>query len=98
MDKDTAITIIREHAGELRRLGATAIYLYGSTARGEETSGSDVDLFIDYDKNGRFSLVDLVRLEHFLERLLKTETDVLTRGSLHPMLKDKIIGESIRVF
>jgi predicted nucleotidyltransferase len=98
VDKHTAIAIIQEHVDELRKLGATSIYLYGSTVRGEETPESDVDLFIDYDKNSQFSLVDLVRLEHYLEGLLKAKTDVLTRNSLHPMLKDKIIEESIRVF
>ena len=46
----------------LRAEGVAALYLFGSTARGQARVGSDVDLFFDYD-NPRFSLVELVRVK-----------------------------------
>ena len=49
---------------------ATALYLFGSTARDGATFSSDLDLFIDYDLGGRFSLVELVGIKQLLERRL----------------------------
>jgi predicted nucleotidyltransferase len=99
MDRDATIAKIREHADELRKRGVTGMYLFGSLARGEATDESDVDIFFDYDRAVKFSLLDLVGVKIFLERLLGTKkTDVLDRDSLHPRLKEKIIRESIQIF
>ncbi len=35
MDRASAIGIIRQHVGELRKRGVRGVYLYGSTARNE---------------------------------------------------------------
>ena len=34
-------------------------WLFGSFARGEETSDSDVDILVEYDKNARISLLTI---------------------------------------
>jgi uncharacterized protein len=57
-----------------------------------------VDLFIDYDPNKKFSLVDLVTIKLYLEDALGVEVDVTTRDSLHPMLRKSIEQSAIRVF
>ncbi len=79
-------------------MGATALYLYGSTARDEAQAASDLDLFIDYDPGARFSLLDLVGIKQFLEEELAMDVDITTRNSLHPMLRADIEQSAIRVF
>lgn len=98
MKKAEVIEIIRQHAEEIRARGATALYLFGSTVRGEAGEGSDVDIFIDYDRSAKFSLLDLIGLEFYLEDLLGAKADVTTRSSLHPRLKDRIVAEAEQVF
>lgn len=66
--------------------------------RDEARSDSDLDLFIDYDSQGRFSLLDLTGIKVYLEEELGVETDVTTRGGLHPMLREKIERSAIRIF
>ena len=44
MDRDETIAKLREHEAELKALGVQHLYLFGSTARGEASEGSDVDL------------------------------------------------------
>ena len=78
--------------------GATSLYLFGTVARGEARNGSDLDLFIDYDANKKFSLVDLVDIKLFLEEELGIGVDVTTRDSLHPMLRDDIEKSAVHVF
>ena len=74
------------------------MYLYGSAARNELASSSDVDLFIDYDPAGEFSFVELVRLKALLEQKLARAVDVTTREGLHPSLRAEIERASIRIF
>jgi predicted nucleotidyltransferase len=47
-------------------MGATALYLFGSTVRDETGQGSDLDLFIDYDPKSR-NAFDLVGIKFLLE-------------------------------
>jgi len=70
-----------------------ALYLFGSTARGD----SDVDLFFEYD-NPNFSLIELVRVKDRVRTILGVRADVMTRDSLHPMLRERIEASAIRVF
>ncbi len=43
MDRDAAITKLKEHEAESKHLGVEHLYLFGSTARGEAREDSDVD-------------------------------------------------------
>lgn len=89
---------LKLRADALKGMGATALYLFGSTVRDEAQRSSDLDLFIDYDPTKRFSLLDLVGIKQFLEEELSVEVDVTTRSSLHPMLRTDIEQSAIRVF
>ncbi|CAN7610553.1 nucleotidyltransferase family protein [Neorhizobium sp. LjRoot104] len=98
MNRTDAIQKLQQHADAVKGMGATALYLFGSTVRDEARASSDLDLFIDYDPAKRFSLLDLVGIKQFLEEELAVEVDVTTRGSLHPMLRTDIEQSAIRVF
>ena len=74
------------------RHGARNLRVFGSVARGEDTSDSDVDLLVDMDADR--SLLDIVGLGQDLEQLLDRKVDVLTGASLHPALRDRILAES----
>ena len=97
MASSDVIIELRKRADEIRRLGATSLYLFGSAARGEATPNSDVDLFIDYDPE-RFSFVELVRLQQRLTEVLGHPADLTTREGLHPLLRPAIEAEAIKVF
>jgi predicted nucleotidyltransferase len=58
-------------------LGITAIYLFGSVARGEEDLGSNVDLLIESDI--AISHFDIVDFAAEIEDVLGARVDVLTR-------------------
>jgi predicted nucleotidyltransferase len=46
MDRSQAIAILKRHERELRALGIEQLSLFGSTARGTATEGSDVDIVV----------------------------------------------------
>ena len=47
------VALLKAHEGELRARGVQALFLFGSVGRGEERSGSDVDLFFDHRSGAR---------------------------------------------
>lgn len=98
MDRETAVRILRDHREAIRQRGATSLFLYGSTGRNQAGVDSDVDLFVDYDPDSDFSLIQLVGLKVYLSELLMQDADVTTRDSLHPDLRDRIVKEAERVF
>ena len=98
MTRNDAIAKLRARADALRARGATALFLFGSIARDEAHGASDLDLFLDYDPDARFSLLDLTAIKLLLEDELGVEVDLTTRDSLHPMLRDDIEQTAVRVF
>ncbi|MEJ0013425.1 MAG: nucleotidyltransferase domain-containing protein [Bauldia sp.] len=98
MNRDTAIAKLKENADAVRALGATALYLYGSTARDEATADSDVDVFIEYDEGKRFSLLDLVGIQQELEERLATKVDVSIRKGIRPEFRKFAESDAIRIF
>jgi uncharacterized protein len=66
--------------------------------RDAATSTSDLDLFIDYDRNSRFSLIELVGIKQLLEQRLGIPVDVTTRDSLDPLLRARIEASAERIF
>ena len=97
MNRDQILSTLRGHAAELRRLGASRLFLFGSVSRDEAGPSSDVDLFFDFDYP-RFSIVELVALQDRVSNLLHARTDIMSRGSIHPRLRSSIEGSAVQVF
>jgi hypothetical protein len=98
MNRTDAIAGLRANADAVRAMGATSLYLFGSTARDEASATSDLDLVIEYDRSSRFNAFDLIGIKLFLEERLGTEVDVTTDDALHPRLRERIEQAAIRVF
>jgi uncharacterized protein len=98
MRKHQAVAALKEQSDAVKAFGATSLYLFGSTVRDAAQPASDLDLFIDYDRSGRFSLIELVGIKHLLEQRLGVPVDVTTRDSLDPLLRDRIEASAERIF
>jgi predicted nucleotidyltransferase len=98
MRRDEAIARLKDTEDAIRALGATALYLYGSTARDEARPDSDVDVFIEYDPRTKFTILDLVGVQQELAERIGAEVDIATRDSLHRRLRKRIEQSAIRIF
>lgn len=78
--------MLREHRTAIlaiaREHHASSVRVFGSTARGHESSSSDIDLLVDMDPGA--SLLDQVRLRRALMGLLGVEVDVVSSSGLLP--------------
>jgi uncharacterized protein len=97
MKRDEAIKRLQQHEADLKRLGVEHLYLFGSTARGEATDESDVDLFFDHAR-GKLGLFELMDVKEQAASILGRETDIMTRSSLHPALRQRIEESAVLVF
>jgi len=97
MRRDMAMARLKEHEAELKRLGVEHLYLFGSTARDEAREDSDVDLFFDYEK-GTLGLFGLMDVKERASEILGRKADIMTRDSLHKVLRARIEGSALRVF
>jgi len=98
MGRLETIARLREHAQAIKAMGATSLYVFGSTVCDEGRVARDLDLFIDYDRNSRFNAFDLVGIKQYLEDELHVPVDVTTRDGLHPMLRAEIERTAVQVF
>jgi uncharacterized protein len=97
MRRDEAIRRLRENQQLLKRLGVDQLFLFGSTARDEAHEGSDVDLFFDHPE-GSLGLFQLIDVKEATARILGREADIMTRRSLHPLLRQRIEASALQVF
>jgi len=72
----------------LGKYGIRKIGLFGSYARGEERTGSDLDVLVEFEK--RKSLLTLVRIERELSEHIGVKVDLLTEQAISPYLVERI--------
>jgi hypothetical protein len=77
------------------KYGARNIRIFGSVARGEADTASDVDFLVDMEA-GR-SLLDLGGLQIELESLLGCRVDVVTERGLKARIRDRVLREAVPV-
>lgn len=85
--KKKALPILKRH--DVKRAG-----IFGSFARGEATTKSDVDFLIEY-RGKKKSLFDLVELKADLEETLDRKVDVITYRSIYWRLRESILAEQV---
>jgi len=96
--REEALKVLSEHKSELRqKFGVKSIAIFGSTARGEVTSQSDIDVLVEFDPIAAPSLLDFIHLKHFLSDELNGNVDLVEKNSLIPELRDAILAESVYV-
>lgn len=82
----------------LQTYGVEKIGIFGSFARGEDTPLSDVDVLFDInEKQESFSLFDLADVQNYLENILGKSVDVVDRSNIRPILRDRILKETIMI-
>ncbi len=78
------------------RNDVAVLRLFGSAARGEETDASDIDLLVRFTQPK--GLLELVRLERDMGRVLARRVDLVTERALSPYLKDRILADARVVY
>ena len=76
-----------------QRHGVTSIMVFGSVARGDETSESDIDFLVTTGPT--VSSWFPARLILDLEELLGRRIDIVTEPGLNPHIRDQVLAEAV---
>lgn len=95
MDKQRISALIGSHRECFNDFAVKSLFLFGSVARNQATTNSDVDMLVEFFQPA--GLFTLLKLQHFLEELLECSVDLGTLKSLRPHLRDSVLQEAIRV-
>ncbi len=93
LTKRNIIQSLQANRSRISALGVKEVGLFGSYARGEETSISDIDILIDfYPEKENFD--NLMALFDLFERLFKNQKiEVVTKNGLSPYIGPQILKE-----
>ena len=95
---ERVIATLRAHEAELRRAGLRSVSLFGSVARGETETDSDIDLAAEFDPAARMDLLQLTALERRIAELLGRPVDLLPEPVEKHRLQDQINRDRLRAY
>jgi len=93
----TTLDLLKTKREDILRLaalrGARNLRVFGSVARGEDDSTSDVDFLVDMEPGK--SLLDLGGLLMDLQELLGCPVDIVTEQGLKTRLRNRVLQEAV---
>src|SRR5580693_9147157 len=93
-----ALELLRNHEADLRSLGVAHAAVFGSVARGEARSGSDIDVLVELDETHPIGVFEYARLKLYIGQLFDGSGDVVNRRTLKPLLRSNILHDAIDAF
>lgn len=95
-DAQEAVAARREQLDEvLRRYGASNPRLFGSVARGDATTESDIDVLVDLDPAGGNQLMHLAGLSEEFTRVLGVDGDVVAAELLRDGVAETALADAV---
>jgi uncharacterized protein len=95
---ERVLATLRAHEAELRRAGIRHLSLFGSVARDEAASESDIDLAAELDPEARIGIFALGALERRLAELVGRPVDLLAEPVETQRLRANIERDRRRAF
>ena len=97
-DLASVISRLKTCEESLRSRGVTALWIFGSVARGDANGASDVDLIVEIADGVPLSLTGFARLKQELSEMLGRAVDLAEWRTLEPRLHKVASAEAVRVF
>jgi predicted nucleotidyltransferase len=98
MNRSEALETLRRSELARRERGVKHAALFGSVARGENRSGSDIDIMIEIDPEARVTVFDYVSIKEYIAQLFDGPVDVVNREGLKPCVRPAAMADMIYAF
>ncbi len=93
MKKDEVLKVIALHREELKKMGVKSLNLFGSVARDEAKTDSDVDFLVEFDSE--IGLFEFIKVRLFLEDILDCSVDIGTIDALREHMREVVTKDLI---
>ncbi len=88
--------ILKEHKEEeSRKYKVREIGIFGSFVCGEQKKRSDIDILVEFDQRNIPGLLKFIKMERYLEKLLRKKLDLVRKGGIRPELRKIILKEVV---
>ena len=77
----------------LQQYGITKAAIFGSLAKGEATTSSDVDILVEIKSD--MSLLDFIGIKIELEEALQMKVDLVEYDTIKPIIKERILAQQV---
>jgi predicted nucleotidyltransferase len=100
MRRHEVIQKLRQTEPALRGFGVAALYLFGSYARDEAKSDSDVDVFVDPVPEREFGFLPFMDAYQTIQNAFGDAVEIgySTRTGLSPYILGDVESEAVRIF
>lgn len=98
MNGSEAIETLRKSQRALRERGVLHAALFGSTARGDNRVGSDIDILIEIDPEARLTVFDYVDVKEYIADLFDESVDVVNRDALKSHIRPAATADAVYAF
>lgn len=98
MSRDEILATLRAHAPELRRRGVLHAALFGSRARDEGRTASDIDIFIEVAPDAPVGVFEYTGITQYIEDLFPHRVDVADRLRLKPLVRPSAERDAVYAF
>src|SRR5258705_112258 len=92
MSKEKILAILGTNEAKIKGFGVRSLRLFGSWAHGEETTESDLDFVVEFERKSFDAYMDL---KLFLEDLFGRPVDLVLSDGIKPRLRAAILREAI---
>jgi predicted nucleotidyltransferase len=98
MNSNTALETLRRSEQDLRARGVRRAAVFGSVARDENRSSSDVDILVEIDPEAHLTVYDYAGLKDYIAGLFDGPVDVVNRDGLKPHIRPAATADAIYAF
>lgn len=96
LNKEQILTTLALHNDALRHYSVRRIGLFGSYARGEQTSRSDVDFLVQLERPTYDNFYDLsVALERLFHKRIELVTDHALSPRMRPFVEKEVVWHDV---
>lgn len=98
MTREEIIAAIRKSSETIKAEGVSRLAIFGSRARGDNRTDSDIDVLIEIEPDASFSILNLIGVEHIIEDATGLHAQAVVRRSIPSRFARRIADDILEVF
>ena len=90
--KKDIFTILKDNQERIKNFGVKRLGVFGSVVHGRQREESDIDVLVEFEHEKK-TFDNFIHLAFLLEKLFDRDVELITKESLSPYLKPRVMGE-----